>query len=101
MTKTIAKLFVIAGIAFAGVAHATSPAETAGICAGNAMKLKEFAQAAKTPAIEAKALSQQNRLYAQYGKQKGFIEAGTYSYNQNLTVQARLNIGEGCLKEGF
>ena len=105
MNTTLKALLVAAGIAVAGQAFAlqTSPAETAGMCAGNAMLINKAATAAgpQYANVAAMAMAQFKRDYGTYGNQPGFTEAAKYAINQNSTMQQRITMADNCQARGF
>ena len=103
MNKLIKSLMLVAGVAVVSTSYAqVSESEMAGLCAGNAMKIKEIAQQGDIPKIAKMALEQQNRIYLRYGKEPGFGKAAVYNYNdKSLDGAARLRIAAGCEAKGF
>ena len=100
--NTLKTLLVAVGITLSGMANAaTSPAETAGICAANAAVIKQMARATDLPRVEAVATEQSARIFNQYGKQPGFETAFRWEFKQNRNFIDRIKTGDGCDKSGF
>ena len=102
MNKTLRALLIVAGVAVAGVSNAaTSPAETAGLCAANALIIKKVADQAGIPKLSAAAQAQIARNYNAYGTQPGFKQAAEWQLKQKASADDRLKIADGCTSQGF
>jgi hypothetical protein len=102
MNKTLRALLTVAGVGLGSVASAaTTPAETAGMCAANAVIIKKVADQAGIPKLSAMASAQIARNYDRYGNRPGFKEAAAWQLKQNVSADDRLKIADGCAKEGF
>lgn len=93
---------LVAGVTIAGLSNAaTSPAETAGMCAGNAAFIKMVADKAGIPSLSAKAAAQSARNFNRYDGQPGFKQAFEWQIKQKLSADDRLRIADGCAAQGF
>lgn len=102
MNKTLRALLVVAGVAVTGVTNAaTSPAENAGLCAANALIIKQVADQAGIPKLSAMAQAQVARNYNAYGQQPAFKQAAAWQMKQKMSSDDRLAMADGCAKSGF
>ena len=102
MNKLIKSLMLVAGVTVVGLANAaTSPAETAGLCAANALIIKKVADQAGIPKVSKLAQDQLTRNYSAYGNQPGFKQAAEWQLKQNVSADERLKIADGCTAQGF
>jgi hypothetical protein len=101
--KAIKTLAVVATLAVAGIAHATTPAEKAGLCAGNAMIIKKAAEAAgpQYAKVAQLATAEVARDYNAYGSQPGFTQAAQWTIQQNTPMDTRIKVADGCEAQGF
>jgi hypothetical protein len=96
------KLIIATAFTFAAIgAHASTPAETAGICAGNAYKLMQYGQQVGNQAMINLAREKMGKLYSQYGQQPGFKEGSGWAVTHDDTIQNRANVFDGCTKTGY
>ena len=108
MNKLIKSLLVVAGVALAGSASAVTPVQKAGLCAGNAIKIKQVATevlaSKNSPAwtdLSKQASGQVAYFQTKFGNQPGFKEAAAYSYNQPSTLEDRLRMIDNCAGQGI
>ena len=101
MNKLIKSMMLVAGVTVFGLANATSPAETAGLCAANALIIKKVADQAGIPKISKLAQDQLTRNYDAYGNDPGFKKAAEWQFKQNVSADGRLKIADGCTASGF
>ena len=103
MNKFIKSLFVVAGIAVAGIANAQSPtpAEIAGICSGNAYKIKQWADQNGIPEMSRLALEKGVRLFKIYGNQPGYDAGARYALNNGDDIKRRSQVFGGCTATGY
>ena len=102
MNKLIKSMMLVAGVTVVGLANAaTTPAETAGMCAGNAAIIKMAADKAGIPKLSALAAEQSARNFNRYDGQPGFKQAFEWQVKQKVSGDDRLKIADGCAASGF
>lgn len=102
MSQLVKSLLLAAGIAVTGLAGAAStPAETAGICAANALIIKKTADSLGIIELSQMANTQMLRNANAYGTDPGFKAAANWEGAQVRTRDARLKTADGCVKSGF
>jgi membrane-bound lytic murein transglycosylase B len=104
MKATFKALAVVATLSVASTAFAAvTPAEEAGMCAANALKIYQFAQAngPQYAKLASLANAQIGKDFEPFKNQPGFKDAAQWEMAQNLTIQQRVKIADGCTAQGF
>lgn len=99
LIKTITAVAILVAATATAEERDITPAEQAGLCAGNSLAIARIADSQGDGKMMRAAIDYQQHLNRKWHNEPGFLTAAQYSYRAKLSTQERVNVAINCLKD--